>query len=1228
MERRKPLKLRNSLLELCIVVGVDEDTGLEPSRASIKTSSLTEGNYNPFTIGAVWGEGASFPYAETSIPIDGYSAYDEGSVIIASPIKGSSAPKNVLTKRRRSSLLQGGVSAAKSPNLPISAEEINGLPPFCLPDLCNVFEKRPLPHCHSFVMTDLLGIHKFAICLTYYRKFFALSNGEVGHFMLFSESVPHSKECYVPNCICYISNFPYFTLLKECLSYLSIASLLPDTSSQLRDLLLKTIPKLAFIPVPLPGTIPIAFSFYGQKHVVYPSLLNRPFCDVDLHHPFVLFSIDDILTIVTCILTEQRLVFMASDYALLTPIMECFFTYIQPFVWRPTYVPVLSSIMIDLLSAPGTFAMGCHSKFSDNVSEESEGLVVVNLDLGSVSVCPSLKVPEIPRFAAKIFKARFENIPKPFDLQYSRPTLSPNDERTARREHRDKLNSHIRAAFVELLAVLFQRVNEFCSFGRSPHFRKAAFLQSWKKHRPFYSMVCSSDMFGVFCQNRLRRKLDFFNEELEKLSKSSKSYDTTDSGPASLSSPLASLGSKKRASKKISGDFEVFATTEEILQTKDLCLESERHVSDEQILEADVDLTDGTQSYDEWFEKASSILDASLSMKTKAGCRYVKAIIFLARGEREKALEQFQAIAKECSPVYPEKLAQQIQGKEEGERPHIVSENIPRRDMSEYEFGRYAKAMNIVTDNEAVSRLWNCLTTQPNLTSQTLKTFVEIWKEITNLGCSIELPASLELDNVNEEVLLVSPLVRDSYGQGRLVLSQRRLLVLHGSVYSQISFLNEIAAMENITSPFLFSLGQEGLKVSFKDSSKAPYVVCLKESTNTWKEYITEMEAALSYADEHRDPSVVGSAGNNIIAAHALLQCQQDPNFLATLGLISPIESNLQPPSSLLIYQFKKSQLPDTTSSALDRRLYPAGEAERETIECLLYTKPKNEGESGKLWCGMGSSGALFVCDVDAWTFDFPINVAKNRIYFLEEYEGEIWVGSVDGNVYVLDSNSGRPLSTLPNHDESAISGITLATLNDQVTIWTSSFDGKLICWNPKTRDVLREIQIPKSRKVRSLISTGEWLWTSDKKKMLAIDVSDPKKHEIRNFAIDFPPEAPLTIDCLAKAPNEQIWCSWSGSDVCKLSLWCSKTQTCILVRNFKEFRGLTCMTICNKELWIGGREGQLLVIDWETTADKRILQEAHPAGVRSLCTMQGGLVASGSTSSDGYIAIWKKATQ
>ena len=100
---------------------------------------------------------------------------------------------------------------------------------------------------------------------------------------------------------------------------------------------------------------------------------------------------------------------MASDYALLTPIMEVSLLLINSlnidFLLRSAFLLIFNrlcgdpltfpycqgrknqifelisfltsecSIMIDLLSAPGTFAMGCHSKFSDNVSEEvSENL--------------------------------------------------------------------------------------------------------------------------------------------------------------------------------------------------------------------------------------------------------------------------------------------------------------------------------------------------------------------------------------------------------------------------------------------------------------------------------------------------------------------------------------------------------------------------------------------------------------------------------------------------------------------------------------------------------------------------------------------------------------------------------------------------------------------------------------------------------------------------------------
>eukprot|EP00118_Oscarella_pearsei_P010040 m.59702 g.59702 ORF g.59702 m.59702 type:complete len:336 (+) comp34898_c0_seq2:2016-3023(+) len=270
--------------------------------------------------------------------------------------------------------------------------------------------------------------------------------------------------------------------------------------------------------------------------------------------------------------------------------------------------------------------------------------------------------------------------------------------------------------------------------------------------------------------------------------------------------------------------------------------------------------------------------------------------------------------------------------------------------QDELEFEQYVRGRKIMSEDEAISQLWRCLTSSAVLSSQSLRSFLEVWSEVRKFGESLAFPPELELQDADEDVLLVSPLVRDSRGQGRLILSHRRLLALHGSVYSQISFLHEIASLENITSPFLFSLGQEGMKVTFSDPNKSPYVVCLKESTNAWIEYINEMKAALSFADCYRDPNVIVSAGNNIMAAHAVSQCHQEPNFLASLRLNSAAESKLGSPSSLLLFRFRNATLPGNTYNALERRLYPSGESE--TIECLLFTKPNDSG-SGKLWCGV-----------------------------------------------------------------------------------------------------------------------------------------------------------------------------------------------------------------------------------------------------------------------------------
>lgn len=75
--------------------------------------------------------------------------------------------------------------------------------------------------------------------------------------------------------------------------------------------------------------------------------------------------------ILTCLLTEQRIVFFSSSWALLTLVAECFMAYLHPLQWQHTFVPILSGQMLDFLMAPTSFLMGCHLDHFEEVSKVS-----------------------------------------------------------------------------------------------------------------------------------------------------------------------------------------------------------------------------------------------------------------------------------------------------------------------------------------------------------------------------------------------------------------------------------------------------------------------------------------------------------------------------------------------------------------------------------------------------------------------------------------------------------------------------------------------------------------------------------------------------------------------------------------------------------------------------------------------------------------------------------------
>lgn len=77
----------------------------------------------------------------------------------------------------------------------------------------------------------------------------------------------------------------------------------------------------------------------------------------------------DLPQILTCLLTEQRVVFFSSSWALLPLVAECFLAYLHPLQWQHTFVPVLSRQMLDFVMAPTSFLMGCHLDYFEEVSK-------------------------------------------------------------------------------------------------------------------------------------------------------------------------------------------------------------------------------------------------------------------------------------------------------------------------------------------------------------------------------------------------------------------------------------------------------------------------------------------------------------------------------------------------------------------------------------------------------------------------------------------------------------------------------------------------------------------------------------------------------------------------------------------------------------------------------------------------------------------------------------------
>ena len=394
--------------------------------------------------------------------------------------------------------------------LPFSMEVVNNLTSFCFPSGGYAYTSPQSVQVSFLVLTNMEGSRTYAVYLTCTREYVATSD-EQGVIKIANNNLTEEESfiLHVPMCFCLVSSYPYFNTMKDCLS--SLGPFLRNSEEDLWTPVMNLAFCLSTTPVPPPGPLSVQISLLGIEHVIHPAdETNHRVIDIDLRLPLFILTPDDIVKVITCLLTQQRMIFMATEYSMLVMVIEAFLTYIDPFQWRLPYVPVLPDALADLIEATGPFIMGVHSSLRSQVKqvrkEPDSWIVLVDLDRGIVDINANTKVPPMPDIVSQSLNIKLKKCSPNFDLKLvSAPSVFSFEAiKQQQSELMEKFKCDIKDAFFDVLVSLFGDIYNYMT---EQFFDKVAYLQS--KHedeKAFFEEVLSSDSFNTFIEDRIKHR--------------------------------------------------------------------------------------------------------------------------------------------------------------------------------------------------------------------------------------------------------------------------------------------------------------------------------------------------------------------------------------------------------------------------------------------------------------------------------------------------------------------------------------------------------------------------------------------------------------------------------------------------------------------------------------------------------------------------------------------------
>uniref|UniRef100_G1QLP1 DENN domain-containing protein 3 n=1 Tax=Nomascus leucogenys TaxID=61853 RepID=G1QLP1_NOMLE len=1064
--------------------------------------------------------------------------------------------------------------------------DLLALPQLCFPGgVCVATE--PQEDCvHFLVLTDVCGNRTYGVVAQYYRPL-------RDEYFFYNDKTPWESSrfgLFVPFAVCVVSRFPYYNSLKDCLSCL-LAHLKLCKYFEVDNRIKDFAAKLSLIPSPPPGPLHLVFNMTPLQ-IVFPARADpeSPILDLDLQLPLLCFRPEKVLQILTCILTEQRIVFFSSDWALLTLVAECFMAYLYPLQWQHPFVPILSDQMLDFVMAPTSFLMGCHLDHFKEVSKEADGLVLINIDHGSITYSKStddnVDIPDVPLLAAQTFIQRdvknhlnYEH--RVFNSEEFLKTRAPGDHRF----YKQVLDTYMFHSFLK--ARLNRRVDAFAQMDldtQSEEDRINGMLLS--PRRPTVEKIASrkSSHLPVTHRRMVVSMPNLQDIAMPELAPRNSSLRLTDTAGCRGSSAVLNVTPKSPYTFKI---------PEIHFPLESNCVQAYY-----------ADFVSMLSNAMKFLAPDNSLLQARYS--------YLRGLVYLMQGQLLNALLDFQNLYKTDIRIFPADLVkrtvesmsapERAQAEQAPELMRLISEildkpheasklddhvknfELPKKHMQLGDFMKRVQESGIVKDASTIHRLFEALTVgqEKQIDPETFKDFYNCWKETEAEAQEVSQPwLVMEHLHKSECVYKLSSSVKTNLGVGKIAMTQKRLFLLTEGRpgYVEISTFRNIEEVKSTTTAFLLRRIPT-LKIRVA-SKKEVFEANLKTECDFWHLMVKEMWAGKKLADDHKDPHYVQQALTNVLLMDAVVGTLQSPGAIYAASKLSYFDK---------MRKEMPMTLPKTTLETLKHKINPsAGEAFPQAVDVLLYTPghldpaEKVEDAHPKLWCAL-SEGKVTVFDASSWTIhqhSFKVGTAKVNCMVMAD-QNQVWVGSEDSVIYIINVHSMSCNKQLTDHCSSVTDLMVQDRQKAPSEVYSCSMDGTVLAWNVSTLQVTSRFQLPSSG-LTSIRLHGGRLWCCTGNSIMVMTTNGFLRQELKieeNFK-----DTSTSFLAFQLLP-ERVWVGSRG-------------------------------------LWQGTPKGKIYVIDAERkTVEKELV--AHMDTVRTLCSAEDRYVLSGSGREEGKVAIWK----